>query len=148
MSSFDLYSLHAHLIRRLQQLSTSLWTKIVSETITSPQFAILDYLLSHPDCDQTTLGNSLCLDRATTTEIVSRMEQRNLLSRKKDPADLRHWRLALTENGRDKHTELVPLALEHNRLLVATLNKQESERLLSYLQVLCIPAEDGVLTSD
>lgn len=120
----------------------------MSETVTSPQFAILNYLLSHPDCDQTTLGSSLGLDRATTTEIVSRMEQRDLLSRKKDPADLRHWRLSLTENGRNKHTELVPLALDHNRLLVEALSTDDSKKFLYYLQVLCTSTTDETPSAD
>ena len=139
MEPLELYSLHAHLIRRLHQLSTTIWSKTVSEYITAPQFAILNYLLSNPDCDQTTLGNAVYLDRATTTEIIARMVKRDLVNRRKDPSDLRHWNLTLTQKGIRIHSQIAPLALNHNQLLLSSLNQEEQDRLLTYLTNMCQP---------
>lgn len=139
MEPLELYSLHAHLIRRLQQISTSIWSKAVSEYITAPQFAILNYVLSNPNCDQKTLGNAVYLDRATTTEIVARMVKRNLVSRRKDPSDLRQWKLTLTLEGIEIHSQIVPLALNHNQLLLTALNQNDQVKLLAYLQTVCQP---------
>ena len=134
MQTFQLSASPGHLIRRLHQFSTSLWTEIVSDQITSPQFGILNFLADHPGCDQTTLGSSVFLDRASTTEIVGRMTKRGLICRVKDPKDMRRWKLTLTELGYRTYEELAPLSLVQNKCLVEALSKPEQLQFLGYLQ--------------
>ncbi len=134
MQTFQLSASPGHLIRRLHQFSTSLWANIVSEQITSPQFGILNFLADHPGCDQTTLGSSVFLDRASTTEIVGRMTKRGLISRVKDPNDMRRWNLTLTELGYRTYEELAPLSLVQNNCLVEALGKTDQQQFLRYLQ--------------
>ena len=134
MQTFQLSASPGHLIRRLHQFSTSLWSSIVSDQITSPQFGILNFLADHPECDQTTLGSAVFLDRASTTEIVGRMTKRGLICRVKDPKDLRRWKLTLTELGYRTYTELAPLSLIQNNCLVEALTADNRLQFLSFLQ--------------
>ena len=134
MQTFQLSASPGHLIRRLHQFSTSLWANIVSDQITSPQFGILNFLADHPGCDQTTLGSSVFLDRASTTEIVGRMTKRGLICRVKDPKDMRRWKLTLTELGYRTYEELAPLSLVQNNCLVEALSKRDQLQFLGYLQ--------------
>jgi len=134
MQTFQLSASPGHLIRRLHQFSTSLWANIVSDQITSPQFGILNFLADHPGCDQTTLGSSVFLDRASTTEIVGRMTKKGLVCRVKDPKDMRRWKLTLTELGYHTYEELAPLSLVQNNCLIEALSKESQVQFLGYLQ--------------
>lgn len=134
MHSLELSASPGHLIRRLHQLSTSLWTAMVSENVTSPQFAILNFLADNPRVDQTTLGAGVSLDRASTTEIVGRMTKRGLIQRIKDPSDQRRWQLTLTDLGCQKFEELAPLSILQNNYMTKNLSDKERAAVLGYLQ--------------
>ena len=48
MAAVDLTTHPGHLARRLQQAHYLLWNTMVSEEITSPQFAVLNALVAEP----------------------------------------------------------------------------------------------------
>ncbi|WP_349773890.1 hypothetical protein [Mameliella alba] len=63
-----IYTMPGHLIRRLQQLSASIFAERMREAgvdLTSPQFAALAMLQEHPGIDQATLAGMIAHDRAT-----------------------------------------------------------------------------------
>ncbi len=57
MAAVDLTTHPGHLARRLQQAHYLLWNTMVSEEITSPQFAVLNALVAEPGLDQRTAGS-------------------------------------------------------------------------------------------
>ncbi len=57
MAAVDLTTHPGHLARRLQQAHHLLWTTMVSEETTSPQFAVLNTLVAEPGLDQRTVGS-------------------------------------------------------------------------------------------
>jgi DNA-binding MarR family transcriptional regulator len=72
MAAVDLTTHPGHLARRLQQAHYLLWNTMVSEEITSPQFAVLNTLVAEPGLDQRTVGERVGLDRSTIAEVISR----------------------------------------------------------------------------
>lgn len=73
MAAVDLATHPGHLARRLQQAHYLLWNTMVSEEITSPQFAVMNALVAEPGLDQRTVGERVGLDRSTIAEVISRL---------------------------------------------------------------------------
>lgn len=98
----DLEHLPGHLIRRLQQISVSLFTARMGEAgldLTSVQFAALMTLRDHPGLDQKTLAGLIAYDRVTIAGVIDRLEQKGLVERQTSPTDRRARVLTLTEDG-------------------------------------------------
>ncbi|MFD7961263.1 MarR family winged helix-turn-helix transcriptional regulator [Streptomyces zaomyceticus] len=122
-----------HLIRRAEQVHTSLWSKFVSETVTSQQFAVLNVLRQSPGVDQSTVARLTSLDRSTAHHIVRRLAEQHYVSRTCDLSDRRRTLLALTAEGRKLHASLVPDAEWINDELLAVF---PGERRGEVLQIL------------
>nr|WP_272918107.1 MarR family transcriptional regulator [Actinomadura rayongensis] len=90
-----------HLVRRAQQVHTTLWTRSVSSSITSVQYSVLLSLHREPLLDQRTLGVRVSLDKSTGGDVVARLEERGWVERTRDAGDGRRNLLGLTAAGRD-----------------------------------------------
>ena len=95
MAAVDLSTHPGHLARRLQQAHHLLWNAMVSEEITSPQFAVLNALIAEPGLDQRGVGERVRLDRSTVADVVGRLTRRDLLDKVRDPQDGRRALLRL-----------------------------------------------------
>lgn len=89
-----------HLIRRAQQVHTSLWSSVLDGDLTGPQYALLAALSSGDGLDQGTAGHLASLDKSTTAGVVARLERDGWLRRDRDPADARRNVLSLTRVAR------------------------------------------------
>ncbi|UWQ97499.1 MarR family transcriptional regulator [Rhodobacteraceae bacterium M385] len=101
-----------HLIRRLQQISVSIFSeRMRSEGIdmTSPQFAALAILEEHPGIDQATLAGLIALDRPTIGGVIDRLAAKGLVARKVSETDRRAKQLALTPEGKAMVARMRPL---------------------------------------
>ncbi|NNN18239.1 MAG: winged helix-turn-helix transcriptional regulator [Acidimicrobiaceae bacterium] len=119
---FDLTNAPGHLIRRAQQVHTSVWTEVVGEELTSSQFAVLNVLYDKPDIDQTTLSQLASLDTSTCQDIVARLKLKGLVERVRDISDGRRWRLRLSENGRQTRAMVVPKVIEVGEILFGAMS--------------------------
>ncbi|MFC8009055.1 MarR family winged helix-turn-helix transcriptional regulator [Streptomyces cinereoruber] len=117
--ALDLDRYAGHLIRRAEQVHTLLWSRSVSETVTSQQFAVLNAVRQSPGIDQSTVARLTSLDRSTAHHIVRRLTAQHYVSRTCDLADRRRTLLALTAEGRELHTSLAPAAEKINDELLA-----------------------------
>ena len=142
MSAVDLSTHPGHLARRLQQAHTLLWHALVSKETTSPQFAVLTAVAVSDDLDQRTVGETIGLDRSTTAEIVSRLSDRGLLQRVRDPADGRRNLLRLTPSGRALQRQTARRAIRMNEVLLAPLNAAEQEVLMELMRRLVTAADN------
>lgn len=117
------------LIRRAQQVHVALWSRDVSDRLSSVQYAVLELLTHLPGSSQKTIGDELGLDRSTVADVVRRMEAAGLLDRTRDPDDHRRNVVVLTDGGRSEYTALTPavLALQHE--LVRELSADETAEL-------------------
>ncbi|MFD9036013.1 MarR family winged helix-turn-helix transcriptional regulator [Streptomyces sp. NPDC059567] len=133
MAAVDLTTHPGHLARRLQQAHHLLWTTMVSEEITSPQFGVLNALTAEPGLDQRTVGERVGLDRSTIAEVVSRLTRRGLLDKVRDPEDGRRFLLRLTEDGERTHRKLTVRTARMNQVFLAPLSAGEQAQFMSLL---------------
>lgn len=108
----DIYLMPGHLIRRLQQISSSIFAqhmKAAGTDLTSPQFAALAMIDAHPMIDQATLAGAIAFDRATIGGVVDRLVTKGLVTRSTNPNDRRSKVLKLTPAGRDVLSDLRPV---------------------------------------
>lgn len=118
---FDFDFAPGHLIRRAQQVHTSVWASVVGEELTSPQFAVLNVLYECPWINQTTLSNLASLDTSTCQDIVSRLRQKGLVVRARDASDGRRWLLKLSDKGVRTRDDVLPKVKEVGDLLLSSL---------------------------
>lgn len=133
MAAVDLSTHPGHLARRLQQAHYLLWNTMVSEEITSPQFAVLNALVAEPGLDQRTVGERVGLDRSTIAEVISRLSRRGLLDKVRDPRDGRRFLLDLTEEGRRVHRRLTVRTARMNQVFLAPLTAEEQEQFFALI---------------
>ncbi len=131
---FDLVSAPGHLIRRAQQVHTTIWAEVVGSQLTSVQYGILVALDSEPGIDQRTLGQRISLDPSTLAEITRRLVARRLIARERDPRDARRYVLRPTADGTRLLREVTPAVEEVGRRLLDGLSGPDSATLLRLLR--------------
>ncbi|MEU7278212.1 MarR family transcriptional regulator [Streptomyces sp. NPDC045431] len=141
MPALDLGSHPGHLARRLQQAHTLLWTTMVSEEVTSPQFAVLNTLVGEDALDQRTVGERVGLDRSTIAEVVRRLADRGLVDKVRDPRDGRRSVLHATEEGVRVHRRLAVRTARMNQVFLAPLDPAEQTVFLALLRRVSDAAE-------
>ncbi|MEV7084740.1 MarR family transcriptional regulator [Streptomyces sp. NPDC093085] len=141
MAAVDLTTHPGHLARRLQQAHYLLWTTMVSEEITSPQFAVLNALVAEPGLDQRTAGERVGLDRSTIAEVITRLNRRALVDKVRDPQDGRRSLLRPTEEGVRTHRRLAVRAARMNQVFLAPLTPDEQTVFFDLLQRVSTAAE-------
>jgi DNA-binding MarR family transcriptional regulator len=137
----DLANHPGHLARRLQQAHHLLWNTMVSEEITSPQFAVIDVLVDEPGLDQRTVGERVGLDRSTIAEVVGRLDRRGLVDKVRDPRDGRRSVLRPTEEGARTHRRLAVRVARMNQVFLAPLSVPEQAQFLQLLRRVADAAE-------
>ncbi|WP_413759738.1 MarR family winged helix-turn-helix transcriptional regulator [Streptomyces sp. MMBL 11-3] len=141
MVAVDLSAHPGHLARRLQQAHYLLWNTMVSEEITSPQFAVLNALVAEPGLDQRTVGERVGLDRSTVAEVVSRLGRRGYLDKVRDPQDGRRSLLRPTDDGLRVHRKLTVRTARMNQVFLAPLSDGEQTLFLDLIRRVADAAE-------
>ncbi|RVU28888.1 MarR family transcriptional regulator [Streptomyces antnestii] len=141
MAAVDLTTHPGHLARRLQQAHYLLWNTMVSEEITSPQFAVMNALVAEPGLDQRTVGERVGLDRSTIAEVISRLSRRGLIDKVRDPQDGRRSLLRLTDEGARVHRKLSVRTARMNRIFLAPLSADEQAVFFDLIQRVSDAAE-------
>ncbi|MFF5345430.1 MarR family winged helix-turn-helix transcriptional regulator [Streptomyces althioticus] len=141
MAAVDLTTHPGHLARRLQQAHHLLWTTMVSEETTSPQYAVLNTLVAEPGLDQRTVGERVGLDRSTIAEVVGRLLRRGLLDKVRDPGDGRRSLLRVTDEGARVHRRLTVRTARMNQVLLAPLDPAERDVFIDLIRRVADAAE-------
>ncbi|WP_328751875.1 MarR family transcriptional regulator [Streptomyces sp. NBC_00285] len=141
MAAVDLTTHPGHLARRFQQAHYLLWNTMVSEEITSPQFAVLNALVAEPGLDQRTVGERVGLDRSTIAEVISRLGRRGLLDKVRDPGDGRRFLLRLTGDGERTHRKLSVRTARMNQVFLAPLSAEEQHLFFELIRRVSDAAE-------
>lgn len=134
MAAVDLSTHPGHLARRLQQAHYLLWNAMVSEEITSPQYAVLNALVAEPGLDQRTVGERVGLDRSTIAEVISRLSRRGLIDKVRDPQDGRRSLLRPTDEGLRAHRKLTVRTARMNQVFLAPLSAEEQTQFLDLIR--------------
>ncbi|WP_417206826.1 MarR family winged helix-turn-helix transcriptional regulator [Antarctobacter sp.] len=122
-----------HLIRRLQQLSSSIFAeqmRAVGSDLTSPQFAALTMLQEHPGIDQATLAGLIAHDRATIGGVIERLCAKGLIERRTNLTDRRAKVLALTPEGEKRIAYIRPIVETMQKNLLVGLTETEKAEFI------------------
>ncbi|MEC7764558.1 MAG: MarR family transcriptional regulator [Pseudomonadota bacterium] len=101
-----------HLIRRLNQVSTQVFTKgmqAAGHDLTSVQFAAMDAIREEPGIDQATVAAKIAYDRATIGGVIDRLVQKGLVERTVSKRDRRAREVRLTPTGERLFADILPL---------------------------------------
>ncbi|WP_172331152.1 MarR family winged helix-turn-helix transcriptional regulator [Mangrovicoccus sp. HB161399] len=123
-----------HLIRRLHQISTQVFTQRVQEAghdLTPVQFAALDALAGHPGIDQAGLAEAVAKDKATIGAVADRLAQKGLVARVPNPRDRRAKALTLTEQGEAVLAAVLPVVLDLQREILPGLDEEEYHQFIA-----------------
>jgi DNA-binding MarR family transcriptional regulator len=102
--------------------------------LTFPQYLVMQALKEREAMTVTQIGESLFLDSATLSPLLKRMEQRGLLSRKRDRSDERMVLAALTPGGAKLRSDAEMVLV---RIVQATgLTQLDSDNLVHSLDTL------------
>ena len=117
------------LIRRLHQIHLALFAEeCAAFNITPVQFSLLSLLQTQPGLDQAALAVAVGVDRATTANVVARLEKRGLLRRRADTQDKRVKLVELTAAGGRLLSRIDPCARRaHERTLDALPDRERKQ---------------------
>ncbi|MCB4823681.1 MarR family winged helix-turn-helix transcriptional regulator [Roseicella aerolata] len=102
--------------------------------LTRSQWLVLSRLHRHPGISQSELAEMLEVERATAGRMIDRMERRNWLVRRPDPADRRINRLYLTTEAERVQAEMGRIAEQLLDDAMATLDDGERESLTDMME--------------
>jgi DNA-binding MarR family transcriptional regulator len=120
-----------HLMRRVLQEHGARWQAKLPN-LTKPQYAVLVVIDEGEEVDQATAGQQAAIDKATLAGLMSRLEQRGLITRTVGE-DRRRRILRLTDAGRDVLREAKAVADVVNESMLRRLDDEESARLRELL---------------
>jgi len=123
-----------HLIRRLHQISTSIFAEEMAQAgfdLTPVQFAALSALSTNPGIEQNTLAGLVANDRATMAGVIERLERRGYLQREVSQTDRRARVLSITEKGRALIATVAPAVRRVQAALLAPLSEDEQRTLVA-----------------
>ncbi len=118
-------------IRAIDRHSKNL---VQSHGLTGPQALLLTDIVRNQSLTGSELAKRVSLSQATVTDIIKRLEQRNLLARSRDSKDKRRVLIRATEQGEVLVKQSVPLLQEKFQSRLSELKDWEQNQLLSSLQ--------------
>lgn len=131
------------LIRRVQQVHTALFAEETGpERITPIMYSVLSALGQDGPMDQTRLARTVAIDKTNLADLLERLRERGLVTRRVPRADRRVRLAALTEAGKallDRMDE--PVARAHART-IAALDADEQALFLEFMQRIVSENED------
>ena len=129
-------------LRLAFQHHTAIFTSQMVGGLTQPQFAALSTLRALGTCSQNNLGRLTALDSATIKGVVTRLQQRGLLTATPDDADRRRLVLAVTAEGGALLDEAETAAAAITRATLINLTPDERAQLIRLLEkTYAIPVE-------
>ena len=133
----DLNRMPGHLIRRLNQRSTAVFSERLKSApveLTSVQYAALDVLAREPGIDQARLAALIAYDRATIGEVVKRLEKKELVARQVNEEDRRARSLRLTAAGETALAQVAPMVAALQAEILGNLDEEEKTQFMELLR--------------
>jgi DNA-binding MarR family transcriptional regulator len=138
---FELADAPSHLIRRCQQYFGDLYARESgARELTKQQLTVLAALEHNEGVSQTALVEITGIDRSTLAEMVRRMLERGLLSRKRTEEDARANAVAISAAGRKALRSASTAADRAERALLDPLPASERQRFVKSLSIIAAAA--------
>ena len=129
----EAYGMAGHLIRRLQQISTQVFTTRAREAgfdLTSVQFAAMDAIRDKPGIDQAGVAAMIAYDKATIGGVIDRLVAKGLVARSVSERDRRAREVRLTKDGQRIFDALLPVVRDLQDDILAPLTPEDRARFL------------------
>lgn len=133
----EIHSMPGHLIRRLNQISVSVFSERVGEAghdVTPVQFAALNAIEADPGLDQARLAGLIAYDRVTIGGVVDRLVQKGYVKRTVSRRDRRARELELTPAGKETLAMLRPVVRRIQNEIIGGLTDEEKQTFLALLK--------------
>jgi DNA-binding MarR family transcriptional regulator len=101
-----------------------------------PEWRVMAVLAANPGLSAAEVTARTAMDKVAVSRAVATLLSAGRLQRTTPPADRRRTHLALTGAGARVYAQVVPMALDYERKLVAPLSKSERATLDRVLRVL------------
>lgn len=103
--------------------------------VTVEQWAILIVLWEEDGISQTLLAERALKDKPTTTRMLTILERRGVIVRRRDETDKRAYKIFLTDEGYADMEQLIPLAVQVLQKAETSLAEQEVTELKRMLKI-------------
>jgi Transcriptional regulators len=130
----NISTMPGHLIRRLHQLSTQVFSAHMQDAdlpLTPVQFAALDAIRSQPGIDQAGVAALIAYDRATIGGVIDRLEKKGLVVRTVSKTDRRARQVSLTPRGEALFNTLLPRVAALQTEILPGLTDAERQQFLA-----------------
>jgi DNA-binding MarR family transcriptional regulator len=125
------------LVRRLHQIHVAMFLEECAVHATTPmQYAVLTTLAVQPGLDQVSIGQEVGLDRTTTADVVKRLEDNGLVTRRVHPKDKRARQVFLSAAGKKLVTDMYGGMTRSQERLLAPLTAAERAMFMQLLSTL------------
>ncbi len=123
---FNLQSYLPYLLNRVGFAVTEVFSEaLAADDLTVPMWRVLAVLLHHGPQRIGELAELTSIEMSTLSRLLSTMQRRKFVSRKRARNDARVVMVALTERGRTLTEDLIPAATDLEDNLVAELDADE-----------------------
>ena len=124
----DLHEMAGHLIRRLNQNSTQVFSvqmQAAGYDLTPVQFAAMSAIANSPGIDQAGVAAEIAYDRATIGGVIDRLEQKGYITRTVSKRDRRAREVSLSDEGIQVLEKILPVVVELQKGILPGLNAEE-----------------------
>jgi DNA-binding MarR family transcriptional regulator len=101
--------------------------------MTRPQWQVLSVLRRHEGINQGGLADLLEVEPITLCRMIDRLQEAELVERRRDPSDRRAWRLFLSEKAYALLEQLKPLSTEMLGAALEGISEEEHRNLVNTL---------------
>ena len=130
----QLHEMAGHLIRRLNQHSTQVFSQHVQQIgydLTPVQFAAMNAIASAPGIDQASIAAKIAYDKATIGGVIDRLEQKGYILRTVSQRDRRAREVSLTPEGQKLFDKMLPEVIALQRDILPGLNQDEYAQFIA-----------------
>lgn len=118
----------------MKQFSEAFGRWLEGSEITRIQWIALYYIYEEEGLSQRELGNLMCIKDSSVGRLVSRLERDGFIKRIKSEKDKRLINLELTEEGKSRFQEVLPLGEAFNDTLTSGVSDEDLAVFNSVLQ--------------
>ena len=133
--AYSLKDSPGHLLRRAQQYAHDLYSKEVGNTGPTPrQYEVLHVVANNEGLSQTDLVRHTGIDRSTLADMIARMMNKGLLSRKRTKEDARANAVSITAAGKRMLTAANSKVAKAERAALSVLPKTQQAGFMKALR--------------
>ena len=137
MDKKTLENLPGHQIRRLNQISTHLFSKHMQDSgydITPVQYAALLAIKVMPNSDQVQIANYISYDKVTIGGVIERLQRKGLISRDVNERDKRARILNITNEGIHMISQVDAVIEQIQQDILKMLDEEEQQTFMRLLR--------------